>query len=358
MLNVAGTWTSKPNSNTPWLAWRDRATAEVAAEKASRLRKVKIEVTTYGCSEETANRVLRGYSHEYEHALIGSKTNIRFTRLQIERDSLLTCARAMMDAFSERAGPEATSITGNPMSHFSAAQQLQGKKGNQLVADLKNGDYTCPDDQAIILLWARRVAQRISTMEDLRIEMANASTYSHQIREAGADSDRLLQIYALVVELFDGDHDRARLWLQTPNSSLNNHSPIELVTTGDMTRLQCFVRASALAMMTTETTWERLNGNGPLSTSSPHPTYRCLAQAVADISKELREMSGQQEVIAVARSSELYERLRLIGLTASCFGGSNAMKSLFKGAEEIIGDSHELGRHINRAWKEVEGWIA
>lgn len=244
------------------------------------------------------------------------------------------------------------------MSHFSAAQQLQGKKGNQLVADLKNGDFTCPDDQAINLLWARRVAQRISTMEDLRIEMANASNYSHQIREAGADSDRLWQIYALVVELFDGDHSRARLWLQTPNSSLNNHSPIELVTTGDMTRLQCFVRASALAMMTTETTWERLNGNGPLSTSSPHPTYRFLAQAVADISKELREMSGQQEVIAVARSSELYERLRLIGLTASCFGGSNAMKSLFKGAEEIIGDSNELGLHISRAWQGMEGWIA
>ena len=83
-----------------------------------------------------------------------------------------------------------------------------------------------------------------------------------------------------------------------------------------------------------------------------------IAHIVVAMTAELRDLRGRSDYVANARRDHLYEQLRLVGMTAAFFGGYGAMKRLHDAAEDLVGNTNEVGYIINRAWDMVGGWLA
>ena len=54
---------------------------------------------------------------------------------------------------------------------------------------------------------------------------------------------RLYRIWVALVDLYAGDKTNARIFLNAPNRSLENHAPIEFIQKGDLAPLELFVDA-------------------------------------------------------------------------------------------------------------------
>ena len=54
---------------------------------------------------------------------------------------------------------------------------------------------------------------------------------------------RLYRIWVALVDLYAGDKTNARIFLNAPNRSLENHAPIEFIQNGDLAPLELFVDA-------------------------------------------------------------------------------------------------------------------
>lgn len=58
-----------------------------------------------------------------------------------------------------------------------------------------------------------------------------------------AELRRLYRIWVALVDIYAGDKTNARIFLNAPHRSLENHAPIEFIQNGDLAPLELFVDA-------------------------------------------------------------------------------------------------------------------
>lgn len=86
--------------------------------------------------------------------------------------------------------------------------------------------------------------------------------------------------------------------------------------------------------------------------------FKPIAKSIVEICSELDELRGENNDEANARRVVLKEQLELIGATAAFFGRYEAMKKLHDAAEELVGNTNEVGDRLNRNWDMIGGWMA
>lgn len=82
-----------------------------------------------------------------------------------------------------------------------------------------------------------------------------------------------------------------------------------------------------------------------------------IEQTILEMTRELESLRHQGDS-AMPRREELFKQLRLIGMTASFFGGWDAMKKLHDAAENLVGNTNQAGFYLNNAWDMIGDWVA